>query len=168
MSLLLCANVFYSDASQTVASVTKTTTSDYDGGVTLPRKVYKKSFEKYRPIKKNTGEGHVLDCAEYAWKISGGDFNFVKKLDSENGAWDINAINYNNNGTTDKGIGQINSIHKGIRNNQEWEKSWKKQIETAYELYKGGTKFYAPVSRVQHLWSLEEKDIPCPEWIGGC
>jgi hypothetical protein len=131
-----------------------------DGGVNVEF-----DYLKYRPVKLNTGEGMVLDRAEYAWKISKGDLGFVKLLDAENGAWTIDNINYNRNGTTDMGIGQINSIHSAIRNDPEWQTSWKKQVEVAYELYKGGTTFYA---QPRANWKLEKKELPCPDWLVGC
>ena len=57
----------------------------------------------------------------------------------ENHAFNPNAINHNRNGTVDRGIFQINSIHGG-----EEMFDWKKNIDMAYRIYKShGEKFTA-------------------------
>lgn len=57
----------------------------------------------------------------------------------ENHAFNPRAINYNRNGTVDRGIFQINSIHGG-----EEMFDWKTNIDTAFKIYTAhGNKFTA-------------------------
>lgn len=49
----------------------------------------------------------------------------------ENHKFDTNATNYNRNGTVDRGIFQINSIHAG-----EEMYDWKQNVDMAYKIFK--------------------------------
>jgi hypothetical protein len=69
----------------------------------------------------------------------------------ENSKFNQEATNHNNNGTTDYGIFQVNSIHEK-RYGSEFKTDWKSNIDTAFEIYKShGYKFTA--------WS-------CANWAG--
>ena len=57
----------------------------------------------------------------------------------ENNGLDPDATNYNNNGTIDRGIFQVNSIHGGLE-----LYDWQQNIDKAYEIFKAhDNTFYA-------------------------
>jgi len=86
------------------------------------------------------------EMIEYAYEISGKDFDFIKLIEAESG-WRIDAVGVNTNGTKDYGLGQISGYwHPQIVNDPKFN-NWKWEIDTVYQLYAGGTKFYG-ISRI--------------------
>lgn len=57
----------------------------------------------------------------------------------ENSDFDTHATNYNRNGTIDRGVMQINSIHGG-----EELYDWKNNIDAGYEIYKRAGESFRP------------------------
>lgn len=77
---------------------------------------------------------------DYAWFISG-DKDFVYMIEGESG-WVNKVSPPNSDGSRDHGLGQINDRwHKEIVNNPKFNDGYW-QIDQAYKLYIGGTKFY--------------------------
>lgn len=63
----------------------------------------------------------------------------------ENSSFNQKAVNYNNNGTTDHGIFQVNSIHTK-RYGSAFKTDWKANVDVAYEIYKAAGKKFTPWS----------------------
>jgi len=83
---------------------------------------------------------------DMAYEISGGDKDFVYLLEAESGTWTIDrkSKKVGSNGYYDYGFAQINKgFHKEIVNDPRFFKDPYWQIQQAYKLYKGGTRFYA-------------------------
>jgi hypothetical protein len=77
----------------------------------------------------------------HASRVSGNDLDFIATLDRENaGTWEIDVMNWNNNGTYDKGLCQFNSqyfmyiINDPQFVNPEW------QVNECLDLYRGWEK----------------------------
>jgi hypothetical protein len=75
-----------------------------------------------------------------AWEISGCDKDFVAQLNGENGMWSVDRVGV----TGDIGFCQIApQWHPKIVNDPNfYDPEW--QLNKCLELYRGGTKFYAP------------------------
>ena len=87
--------------------------------------------------KRDTG-ADVNAIIAHASRVSGHDIDFISTLDKENaGTWSIDVMNWNKNGTYDKGICQFNSqyfmhiINDPEFSNPEW------QVNRCLELYRG-------------------------------
>ena len=79
---------------------------------------------------------------DYIVELFGDDANLAITMltKCENNKLDPEAYNYNNNGTEDSGVFQINSIHA----TREEMIVWRANIEMAHKIYKaGGNKFTA-------------------------
>ena len=78
----------------------------------------------------------------YLAEISGNDKNFIGTVLAENGALTIDAINWNKNGTFDKGLCQFNSQYRQHILQDKRFTDWKWQANKCLELYRGWTTFY--------------------------
>lgn len=91
------------------------------------------------PVKKNASAA-MQEMVSYAWELSK-DMDFVLTIEAESG-FNPAARNVNRNGTVDSGIAQINHYyHPAIVRDPRF-KDWKWQLEQAWKLYAGGTKFF--------------------------
>lgn len=99
---------------------------------------------KVKPIKIDA-TAKQQEIIDYTWTISK-DKDFIYTLEIEGaGKWDIKLRSYikGNNGYYDWGIAQINEgYHKKIVRDPKFFIDYKFQLDNAWRLYKGGTKFY--------------------------
>ena len=86
----------------------------------------------------------------YAYKLGGLDF--VKVIECENGNWNINAVG---DGWKAFGLCQINVNYHKLPDN--YKTSRQVQVETCYNKWKNGTKFYWP-SRIV-------KGVKCSSYV---
>jgi hypothetical protein len=75
-----------------------------------------------------------LECQVYQGKISWKDHEKLDKIAMCESRYNENAINVNKNGSVDRGVFQINSVHKGLTNVDAF--NFKKNIDFAIEMYK--------------------------------
>lgn len=75
-----------------------------------------------------------LECAVYQGKITWKDHDKLSKIIECESKWNSNAINVNKNGSIDRGIFQINSVHKSLKNEDAF--NFKKNIDFGIEMYK--------------------------------
>ena len=76
----------------------------------------------------------------YAYDISGNNKDFIFTLEAENGSFDINAINWNSNGSYDKGLCQLNSQYNLAFIQSEWFSDWRSQIDYCWKIYSSAEK----------------------------
>ena len=86
------------------------------------------------------------EVVQTAWKISGGDIDFLYMLKAENGTFDpLRRSKYFKNGVQEPSYG-VCQIHKGyhphIVNDERFFNDVAWQIEQCYNLYTTGTAFY--------------------------
>lgn len=109
-----------------------------------------KKLEPVKCHKANAGE-ELQEKIRHALFVSGGDVEFVKLLNSENGTWEHDRVSLpNSNGTRDHGLCQLNSAwHLPYIKSGDFQ-DWKKQMYYCYDVYKDAlekgkiaTTFYA-------------------------
>jgi len=95
---------------------------------------------------KITAEEDQNQYVRMASEISNNDLDFLALLDAENGFWTIDrkSRKVGKNGYYDYGFCQINKgYHSEIVNDKRFFTDAHWQLEQCYNLYKGGTTFYA-------------------------
>lgn len=119
------------------------------------QKIIEKEVIKERVIEKrvyiNRAGRDVTDIVEYTKKKFGSQATLALAIFTAESGLDPQAVNYNSNGSVDRGIAQINSCHcHWVDCSRLFD--WKYNIDVAYQLSRGGQNWNAWVAYKRGLY----------------
>lgn len=92
----------------------------------------------FEPVCRKTSVGedsHQHEKINHILEVSNNDKDFLFTLEAENGQFDPFAVNWNTNGSFDKGLCQLNSnYHLDYINGTDFP-DWRKQVYYCYDIY---------------------------------